>query len=188
METQHVPSAEWSERARRLKEEGWWLADLTGLDLLGALGGEDRFHVVVHLLHHERKERARLHVHAAGDPPVVPSVVDVWPTADFMEREVFDLMGIGFDGPPDLRRIMMPDEWEGHPLRKDYGVGKVQIEFREQPLIQLDAPGQSSKPREADVRVDELGQPDTGSSSNGDPFRQAPIEAPIELPKAGRGG
>lgn len=184
-ETQHLSAEEWSERASSLKEEGWWLADLTALDRLGTIGGDHRFDVVVQLLHHDRKERWTIHVAAGGDPPEVPSVVALWPGANFMEREVFDLFGVRFEGHPNLRRIMMPDEWEGHPLRKDYGVGKVPIQFREQPFIQLDAPGQSPKVSEAGVRVDELGQPETASSEGEDgPFRQSPVD----VPEAGAGG
>ena len=188
MEARHVSSAEWMELARSLKQEGWWLADLTGLDRLGAIGDGHRFDVVVQLLHRERKERGTIHIAAEGDPLAVPSAVGVWQTIDFIESEVFDLFGIVYDGHPNLRRIMMPDEWEGHPLRKDYGVGKVQIEFREQPFIQLSAPGQSARPAEAGVGLDELGQPDTASSDDGDPFRQRSADVPIDLPETGRGG
>jgi NADH-quinone oxidoreductase subunit C len=161
-----IAGVEWAERARTLKEEGWLLADLTGLDRLGptwdrSVWGEmppGRFHVVCQLLHHGRKERLTLHVVPEGDPPTAASVVDVWPTADFMERETFDMFGVVFEGHPNLKRIMMPEEWEGHPLRKDYGVGKVAIEFLPQPYLQVEAPGQSPKPVEAQVDVDRLGQ------------------------------
>jgi NADH-quinone oxidoreductase subunit C len=187
MGAQYLSAGEWRERARSLHQEGWWLADLTALDRLGTMGADHRFDVVVQLLHHGRKEPCTIHVAAQGDPPAVPSVVQVWPTANFMEREVFDLFGIRFDGHPDLRRIMMPDEWEGHPLRKDYGVGKVPVEFRRQPFIQLDAPGQSPRIDEAGVAVDELGQPATASSDK-KPFRQAPANVPRDVPDAGAGG
>jgi hypothetical protein len=63
----------------------------------------------------------------------VPSVVGVWPTADWHEREVYDFFGVVFDGHPDLKRILMPDEWIGHPLRKDYPVGGVPVEYRIEP-------------------------------------------------------
>jgi NADH-quinone oxidoreductase subunit C len=65
-------------------------------------------------------QRLRLKVKLAGSDPVLPSVFAIWPTADWHERENFDLFGIRFEGHPNLRRIVMPDEWEGHPLRKDY--------------------------------------------------------------------
>ena len=156
MEAQRLAAAEWSERARALESDGWWLADLCGLD---RHRDESRFEVVVQLLHLERKQRMTVHVTAQGDPPSVPSVVDVWPTADFMEREAFDMFGIAFEGHPNLRRILMPEEWEGFPLRKDYGVGKVPIEFVPQPYLQLDAPGQGTDADGAKGAVDHLGQP-----------------------------
>jgi NADH:ubiquinone oxidoreductase subunit C len=99
-----------------------------------------------------------IHVTADGDPPTVPSVTALWPTANFMERETFDMFGISFDGHPNLTRILMPDEWEGHPLRKDYGVGKVPVEFIPQPLIQIDSPGQSPKSGSSGSQLDRLGQ------------------------------
>jgi NADH:ubiquinone oxidoreductase subunit C len=158
-----IAAAEWADKARSLKEEGWWLADLAGLDLLGpahdvSTDAEGRFHVVYQFLKHLRRERTTLHVVAEGDPPTVPSIVELWGTANFMEREAFDMFGVHFDGHPNLTRILMPDEWEGHPLRKDYGVGKVSIEFLSQPYVQTEAPGQSPKPDEALVSVDRLGQ------------------------------
>jgi NADH-quinone oxidoreductase subunit C len=68
------------------------------------------------------KQRVRLRVFLPSDEPVIDSITSVWPSANFYEREVFDLFGVRFSGHPNLRRIMMPDEWEGHPLRKDYPV------------------------------------------------------------------
>ncbi len=161
--TEQVAAADWVQRARDLRRDGWWLADLCGVDRLG-LGGE-RFEVVVQLLHRERKERITLHIAAEADPPTVPSVVEVFPTATFMEREAFDLFGISFDGHPNLTRILMPEEWEGHPLRKDYGVGKVPIQFIPQPYLQIDAPGQEPDSIDARTEVDRLGQPAPADSS-----------------------
>ena len=149
-----LASERWVERARSLREEGWSLRALCGLDRLG-LGGDQRFEIVVQLLHGGRKERQTLHVTAAGDPPTLPSVTEIWPTARAMEREAYDMFGIVFDGHPNLTRILMPDDWEGHPLRKDYGVGKVPIEFVPQPVLQIGGPTQGS---EAGAEVDRLGQ------------------------------
>jgi NADH-quinone oxidoreductase subunit C len=83
---------------------------------------EPRFEIIYQLLSIPKKERVRLKVRLGGDSPGVESVTSVWPAANFFEREVFDLFGIRFTGHPYLRRIQMPENWEGHPLRKDYPV------------------------------------------------------------------
>jgi NADH-quinone oxidoreductase subunit C len=105
-----------------LRREGFsMLLDVGGVDYLAR---EPRFDVVYHLLHLQangtRATRARVLCGVPGDDPLVPSVSDLWPAANWAEREVFDLFGVRFSGHPDLRRIQMPVEWEGHPLRKDY--------------------------------------------------------------------
>lgn len=96
-----------------------FLSDITTVDRFPL---EPRFEVNYHLLSLDRRERLRLKVRLGGSDPVVHSVIPVWPTANWHERENFDLFGIRFEGHPDLRRILMPDDWEGHPLRKDYPV------------------------------------------------------------------
>jgi NADH-quinone oxidoreductase subunit C len=96
-----------------------FLSDVTCVDLHPS---EPRFEVCYHLLSHTRKERLRLKVKLAGDDPSLESITSVWPAANFFEREIFDLFGIRFLNHPNLRRILMPDDWEGHPLRKDYPV------------------------------------------------------------------
>ena len=96
-----------------------FLADLTAVDWYPA---EPRFEVVYHLLSIPRKARVRLKVQLAAADVRIESVTSVWPTANYYEREVFDLFGVHFEGHPYLRRIMMPDDWQGHPLRKDYPV------------------------------------------------------------------
>ena len=96
-----------------------YLADLTCVDWYPA---EPRFEVVYHLLSIATKERVRLKVRLDGSSPVIESVTSVWPGANYYEREVFDLFGVRFAGHPRLERIMMPENWEGHPLRKDYPV------------------------------------------------------------------
>ena len=96
-----------------------YLCDLTAVDWYPS---EPRFEVVYHLLSIPKKERVRLKAKLDGFSPVVESVTSVWPAANFYEREVFDLFGVRFTGHPHLERIMMPDNWEGHPLRKDYPV------------------------------------------------------------------
>jgi NADH-quinone oxidoreductase subunit C len=96
-----------------------FLSDITPTDHFPL---EPRFEVNYHLLSLERRERLRLKVSVPGSDPVVPSVTTIWPGADWHEREAFDLFGLRFEGHPDLRRILMPDDSEGHPLRKDYPV------------------------------------------------------------------
>ena len=96
-----------------------YLSDITATDQFPI---EPRFELNYHLVSLERRERVRLKVRVSGDDPVVPSVTSVWPGANWHEREAFDLMGVRFEGHPDLTRILMPDDWEGHPLRKDYPV------------------------------------------------------------------
>jgi NADH-quinone oxidoreductase subunit C len=94
-----------------------YLSDLTAVDLYP---NEPRFEVVYHLLSLQTAARLRLKVRAYGENPRVDSLVPVYPSANAFEREVFDLFGIQFAGHPYLRRILMPEDWEGHPLRKDY--------------------------------------------------------------------
>ena len=96
-----------------------FLSDITALDRFPL---EPRFELNYQLLSLDRWERLRLKVRVSGQDPTVPSVTTVWLGANWHEREAFDLFGVRFDGHPDLRRILMPDDWEGHPLRKDYPV------------------------------------------------------------------
>jgi NADH-quinone oxidoreductase subunit C len=102
-----------------LKPEFNFLSDVTSVDWLPS---EPRFQVTYHLLSHKLKERVRLRVMLPGGQPTVESIISVWPAANFFEREIHDLMGIRFIGHPNMTRILMPDDWEGHPLRKDYPV------------------------------------------------------------------
>jgi NADH-quinone oxidoreductase subunit C len=96
-----------------------FLSDVTCVDWFPS---EPRFEVVYHLLSIPKKERIRLKVWLASNGAVLDSVTSVWPAANYFEREVFDLFGIRFTGHPYLRRLLMPEDWEGHPLRKDYPV------------------------------------------------------------------
>jgi NADH-quinone oxidoreductase subunit C len=83
---------------------------------------EPRFQITYHLLSHSLKRRVRLIALLASDSAIIDSITSVWPAANFYEREVFDLFGVDFRNHPNLRRIMMPEDWNGHPLRKDYPV------------------------------------------------------------------
>jgi NADH-quinone oxidoreductase subunit C len=96
-----------------------YLCDVTAVDWFPS---QPRFEVVYHLLSLSKKERVRLKARLDNESPVIESVTSVWPAANYFEREVFDLFGIRFTGHPRLERLMMPDNWEGHPLRKDYPV------------------------------------------------------------------
>lgn len=96
-----------------------FLSDITCVDWHPS---EPRFEVVYHLLSIPKKERVRLKVRLNSSSPVLESITPVWPGANYFEREIFDLFGIRFSGHPYLRRILMPEDWEGHPLRKDYPV------------------------------------------------------------------
>ena len=96
-----------------------FLSDLTCVDWYPT---QPRFEVIYHLFSISKKERVRLKVRLNGEAPAVESVTSVWPAANYFEREVFDLFGVRFTGHPYLRRLLMPEEWEGHPLRKDYPV------------------------------------------------------------------
>jgi NADH-quinone oxidoreductase subunit C len=95
-----------------------WLSDLTAVDWPKR---EKRFDIVLNMYSFAKNERLRLKVHASADERV-PSVQGIWSTANWMEREVYDMFGVVFEGHPDLKRILLPDEWQGHPLRKDYDI------------------------------------------------------------------
>ncbi|WP_051343202.1 NADH-quinone oxidoreductase subunit C [Pseudonocardia spinosispora] len=104
------------------------LASLSGVDY-----GEqvrDRLHVVYHLLSMTFRRRIRLETSVTIDDAHVPSVVEVYPTADWQERETWDMFGVIFDGHPALTRILMPDDWDGHPQRKDYPLGGIAVEYK----------------------------------------------------------
>jgi NADH-quinone oxidoreductase subunit C len=96
-----------------------FLSDVTCVDWFPS---EPRFEVVYHLLSIAKKERVRLKVRLEGSAPAVDTITSVWPAANYFEREVFDLFGVRFIGHPYMRRLLMPEDWEGHPLRKDYPV------------------------------------------------------------------
>jgi NADH-quinone oxidoreductase subunit C len=96
------------------------LVDLTCVDYLNYRDAEDRFGMVYQLANTETNDRIALRAFVNEPDPTVPSAVSVWPGAEWMEREVWDMFGIRFEGHPDLRRILMPEEFTAHPLRKDY--------------------------------------------------------------------
>jgi NADH/F420H2 dehydrogenase subunit C len=89
-----------------------------------------RFDVVANVISHQHLLRLRLITEVPHDDPTVASLTPIWPGANYAEREAYDMFGITFEGHPDLTRILMPDEWEGHPLRKDFSTGSVPVQFK----------------------------------------------------------
>ncbi|MCY7341501.1 MAG: NADH-quinone oxidoreductase subunit C [Pseudonocardia sp.] len=103
-------------------------SSVSGVDYGEAVA--QRLHVVYHLLSMTYRRRIRLEVALDVDDPHLPSVVEVYPTADWHERETWDMFGVVFDGHPALTRILMPDDWDGHPQRKDYPLGGIPVEYK----------------------------------------------------------
>lgn len=132
------PAGEYLRVVEALRDEGFDLCvDVTAVDYLTHPGRSvpegvtpERFEVVVNLLSFGRRERVRVRVQVPQADPVVPSLFGLFPGTDAPEREVFDMFGIAFDGHPDLTRILMPEDWEGHPLRKDFAVGRIPVQFK----------------------------------------------------------
>ena len=129
------------ELVKSLKDDGFEMCvDLCGVDYLEHLERAlpdgvpgTRFEVVVNLLSLSKRQRVRVRVQAGDENPEVRSLFSLYPGTEAMEREAFDLFGVLFGGHPDMTRILMPEDWEGHPLRKDYAVGKVPVQFKEAP-------------------------------------------------------
>ncbi|HEX2040244.1 MAG TPA: NADH-quinone oxidoreductase subunit C [Acidimicrobiales bacterium] len=129
------------ETVQGLKDDGFELcADVTAVDYLvhprrslpeGVT--PERFEVVVNLVSMSQRRRVRLRVQVPEGDPCVGSLFSLYPGTEAMEREAFDLMGVLFEGHPDLTRILMPEDWEGHPLRKDYAMGRVPVQFKAVP-------------------------------------------------------
>ena len=138
----YVERASWNDVARFLRDEQrvTQCLDVTAVDHLRDEGriavsgvAAERFEVVASYLSHPRNVRLRAICEVPEADPTVASLVDVFPSVDFAEREVFDMFGITFEGHPDLTRILMPDDWVGHPLRKDDAPARVPVTFKEDP-------------------------------------------------------
>jgi NADH-quinone oxidoreductase subunit C len=122
-----------------LADDGYTMCvDLTGVDYLEYLGRAlpdgvqaERYEVVVNLLDIAKRRRIRVRVQVPESGPSLASLFDIYPGSEAMERETFDMFGVAFDGHPDLTRILMPEDWEGHPLRKDYEIGRIPVQFKE---------------------------------------------------------
>jgi NADH-quinone oxidoreductase subunit C len=129
------------EVVRGYRSDGFEMCvDVCGVDYLTHPGRRlpdgvkpERFEVVVNLLSLSKAERVRVRVQVPEGDAEVDSLFDVYPGVEAMEREAYDLFGIVFVGHPDMTRILMPEDWEGHPLRKDYGVGRVPVQFKGAP-------------------------------------------------------
>jgi NADH-quinone oxidoreductase subunit C len=123
-----VSRGDYVDLVRAARDTGYeTFIDLCGVDHLAR---EPRFDVVVNLLSQQLGERLRVKVGVSNEDPAVASITSLYVGADFYERETWDLFGIVFTGHPDLTRLLMPDEWEGHPLRKDFQIGSIPVEFK----------------------------------------------------------
>jgi NADH-quinone oxidoreductase subunit C len=137
----HTNADTYLELAQALKADGYDLiVGLTGVDYLAHPGRQlpggivpERFEVVVELMAMATRTRLRIRCQVPGDDPHLPTLFDVWPGTEAHERETYDLYGVVFDGHPDPSRILLPEDWEGHPLRKDYDSGRVPVRFKENP-------------------------------------------------------
>ena len=133
----HVPRLEYLSLIKNLADDGYVQAsDLCGVDYLTHPGRTlpegvtaERFEVVVNLLDIEHRRRLRVRVQVPADDATCPTLFDVHPGTEAMEREAYDMFGIVFTDHPDLTRILMPEDWEGHPLRKDYDTGMIPVQF-----------------------------------------------------------
>ena len=125
-----VPVDSWRAFGEAAKAAGFEVClDVTAVDWMRQR--PDRFEVVANLLSMEHSLRLRMSAAVGREDPAIDSLTPTWPGAGFGEREVYDMFGIVFNDHPDLTRILMPDDWEGHPLRKDFGVGSVPVQFKE---------------------------------------------------------
>src|SRR3954452_1005714 len=137
----HVDREHYLEIVTALRDDGYaFCSDVTAVDYLLAVDRPlpvgvtpERFEVVVCLLSLEEGRRIRVRAQVPEQEPTLPTLFELFPGTEAMEREVYDMFGIVFEGHPDLTRILMPDDWEGHPLRKDYPIGRIPVQFKDAP-------------------------------------------------------
>ena len=116
------------------KNQGYeMMVDLTAVDWYRKK--EPRFEVIVNLLSVSKNSRLIMNVPVPDEDLTIPSICEIYPGANFYEREVFDMFGIEFENHPELTRILMPDDWTGNPLRKDYGSGRIPVQFKNAPKV-----------------------------------------------------
>ena len=116
------------------KNQGYeMMVDLTAVDWYRKK--EPRFEVIVNLLSVSKNSRLIINVNVPDEDLKIPSICEIYPGANFYEREVFDMFGIEFENHPELTRILMPDDWTGNPLRKDYGSGRIPVQFKNAPKV-----------------------------------------------------
>ena len=133
-EVQHIDVKDYHQDIQTLFNEGYeMMVDLTAVDWFRKK--EPRFEVVVNLLSLSKNKRKTIKVKVDDKTLTVPSITDIYPGANFYEREVFDMFGILFENHPELTRILMPDDWIGYPLRKDYGSGRIPVQFKNAPKV-----------------------------------------------------
>ena len=127
--------AEYKKLVESLHTESYeMMVDLTVVDWFRKK--EPRFEVVVQFLSVSKNERRTVKVFVNDEDLSIPSITDIYPSANFYEREAFDMFGINFLEHPDLTRILMPDDWNGHPLRKNYGSGRIPVQFKNAPKVE----------------------------------------------------
>ena len=132
-ENLNISIEDYFQKVEELKNDGYeMMVDLTAIDWFRKK--EPRFEVVVNLLSVSKNKRISIKV-KLNDELTIPSITSLYPSANFYEREVFDMFGINFENHPDLTRILMPDDWVGHPLRKDYGAGRIPVQFKNAPKV-----------------------------------------------------
>ena len=133
-EVQEIEIKEYHKYVKSLFDEGYeMMVDLTAVDWFRKK--EPRFEIIVNLLSLSKNLRKTIKVQVQDDTLTIPSITDIYPGANFYEREVFDMFGIIFENHPELTRILMPDDWVGHPLRKDYGSGRIPVQFKNAPSV-----------------------------------------------------
>ncbi|MBM3684013.1 MAG: NADH-quinone oxidoreductase subunit C [Actinobacteria bacterium] len=134
----HPSREQYLDLVAALKDDGFVMCvDVTAVDYLAAPERSlpngvvaERFEVVANLISHRDRRRVRVRVQVPADDPTCSSLWPLHAGVEALEREVFDLFGITFDGHPDMTRILLPEDWEGHPLRKDYAIGRIPVQFK----------------------------------------------------------